>query len=111
VELPQEDCLVFTLQTDTAGYFLCAHKASLFFVIFRFYYRNIYASNVNMQLIFLFICIISVIFSYFCNENQLDALVVLNLFRKKLYMFRTYLLPIIRRYSLYMYNSWYVLYV
>jgi hypothetical protein len=28
-----------------------------------------------------------------------------------LYMFRECLLPIIRRYSLYMYSNWYVLYV
>jgi hypothetical protein len=46
-----------------------------------------------------------------CNENQLHTLLsiylqfILSLYR---YMFRACILPIIRRYSLYMYSNWYV---
>jgi hypothetical protein len=46
-----------------------------------------------------------------CTENQLDALFILNLFRHSTPISFGLVLPIIRRYSLYMYSNWYVLYV
>jgi hypothetical protein len=45
-----------------------------------------------------------------CNENQLDARFILNLFRHSTSTCFGHMLPIIRRYSLYMYSNWYVLY-
>jgi hypothetical protein len=39
-----------------------------------------------------------------CNENQPDALFILNLFDNHLYMVRACLFPIIRMYSIYMYS-------
>jgi hypothetical protein len=48
---------------------------------------------------------------YLCNENQLDALFILNLFHHSTSTCFGHMLPIIRRYILYMYSNWYVLYV
>jgi hypothetical protein len=48
-----------------------------------------------------------------CNENQPDVLFILNLFLQSTSTVSGVysILPIIRRYSRYMYSNWYVLYI
>jgi hypothetical protein len=68
-------------------------------------------NNHNYLHVLKFYVLLTVRLGILCNDNQLDALFSFNLFHQNLYMFRACLLPITRRYSLYMYTNWYVLYV